>query len=294
MVYPSAEILALLTALGFAVSDVLMGEGIRTSTPYTGAVALSFMITACFGLALPWVSISVALNLPGVLWFLLVGISQVGLGMFFFYLSMRRVGVARAAVISASAPAFSVGLAVLFLGERPNLFVYLGTLAVILGVMVSSGGGKGADESRRRLGPVDLMFPIITAFLFGASPLFRKVGLAQIPSVPIGTFLAGAGGLVTLLSLQGAFPVNERFRWEAKAGRLFLAGGLVMAVAQGTFFLSLRTGMVSTVVPLVFVKPVFVSAIVFMTRQGRHKVGRRVFLGGILMAVGAWLLLGFR
>ena len=67
-----------------------------------------------------------------------------------------------------------------------------------------------------------------------------------------------------------------------------------MAMAQGTFFLSLRTGMVSTVVPLIFVKPVFVSAIVFMTRQGRHKVGRRIFLGGIFMAVGAWLLLGFR
>ncbi|MFQ5694086.1 MAG: EamA family transporter, partial [Nitrospinota bacterium] len=113
MPFLTPEALAVLTALGFAVSDVLMGEGIRTSTPYTGAVALSFVVGACFGLTLPWVLPTLALSAQGLIWFLLVGVSQSGLGMFFFYLGMRRVGVARAAVISASAPAFSVALAVL-------------------------------------------------------------------------------------------------------------------------------------------------------------------------------------
>ncbi|MBI2881345.1 MAG: DMT family transporter [Candidatus Tectomicrobia bacterium] len=294
MTFPSAEVLALLTALGFAVSDVLMGAGIRTSTPYTGAVTLCFMVGLCGALALPWVWPSAGLNAAGVFWFLLVGISQSGLGMFFFYLSMRRVGVARAAVISASAPAFSVGLAVLFLSEEPTLFSYLGTAAIILGVMASVRGEKGRRENRRSLGSGDLVFPLLTAFLFGVSPLFRKVGLGHLPSVPLGTALAGAGGFASLLLLGRTFPRAERFRWEKRAAWLFFAGGLVMAGAQATLFMALRTGWVSVVVPLVYVKPLFVSAIVSVTGRGRESVGTGVFVGGVLMAVGAWLLLGFR
>lgn len=296
MSLPPSEVLALLTALGFAISDVLMGEGIRTSTPYTGALALSFVVGACYSLALPWVLPTLDWNAPGVVWLLLVGVSQIALGMFFFYLSMRRVGVARAAVISASAPVFSVGLAVLFLAERPTLFIYLGTLTVVLGVMASvwKGEGEGEKENRRRLGPADLAFPLITAFLFGVSPLFRKVGLGHISSVPFATALAGMGGFVTLLLLGKTFPKPERFRLDKRAARLFLAGGLVMAGAQAGFFLALRTGLVSIVVPLIFVKPVFVSAIVFLTQRERKRVGKGVFIGGVLMAAGAWLLLGFR
>ncbi len=145
----SAEVLALLTAFALAVSDTLMGEGVRTSTPYTGAVVLSFVVGACFTAAMPWVLPGLEGNAAGFFWFLLVGVSQIGLGMFLFYLSMRRVGVARAAVISASAPVFSVALAVLFLKERPTVFVYIGTLTVVLGVMASAGRKTGP---RRRAG----------------------------------------------------------------------------------------------------------------------------------------------
>ena len=270
----------------------------RTSTPYTGAVVLSFVVGACFTAAMPWVLPGLEGNAAGFFWFLLVGVSQIGLGMFLFYLSMRRVGVARAAVISASAPVFSVALAVLFLKERPTVFVYIGTLTVVLGVMASAGRKTGPEESRR-LGPADLAFPLLTALLFGVSPLFRKVGLGHIPSIPLAAALAGTGGFVTLLLLGPVFPRPERFVFERRSAWLFLAGGLVMAGAQATFFLALRSGPVSVVVPLIFVKPVFVAAIVFLTGRfltgrAKEKIGAGVFAGAVLMAAGAWLLLGFR
>ncbi len=296
----SAEILALLTALAFAVSDTLMGAGVRTSTPYTGAVALTFLVGVCYAAAMPWVLPGLELNAAGVFWFLLVGISQLGLGMFFFYLSMRRVGIARAAVISASAPVFSVALAVLFLGERPTVFIYIGTVTVVLGVMVSAGRKQGTGEGRR-MSPADLAFPLLTAFLFGVSPLFRKVGLGSIASIPLASALAGIGGLATLLLLGPVFPRPERFVFAPRSARLFFAGGLVMVGAQATFFLALQSGPVSVVVPLIFVKPVFVAVIVFLTGRGRggrggerEKMGAGVYLGAALMAAGASLLLGFR
>ena len=294
MFFFSAEVLALLTALAFAVSDTLMGAGVRTSTPYAGAVALSFLVGACYAAAMPWVLPGLKLNAAGVFWFLLVGVSQLGLGMFFFYLSMRRVGVARAAVISASAPVFSVALAVLFLGERPTVFIYIGTMAVVLGVMASAGWKPGPGGENRRLGPADLALPLLTALLFGVSPLFREVGLGNIASIPLASALAGMGGFVTLLLLSPVFPRPERFAFERRSARLFFAGGLVMAGAQATFFLALMSGPVSVVVPLIFVKPVFVAAIVFLTGRGREKMGASVFVGAVLMAAGAWLLLGFR
>ncbi len=74
-----------------------------------------------------------------------------------------------------------------------------------------------------------------------------------------------------------------------------------MVGAQATFFLALQSGPVSVVVPLIFVKPVFVAVIVFLTGRGREgrggkrkKMGAGVYLGAALMAAGAWLLLGFR
>lgn len=295
MIFFSAEVLALLTGLGFAVSDTLMGAGVRTSTPYTGAVALTFVVGVCYAAVMPWVLPGLQLNAAGIFWFLLVGISQSGLGMLFFYLSMRRVGVARAAVISASAPVFSVALAVLFLREQPTAFIYIGTVAIVLGVMASAGWKLGSEENRQ-LGPADLAFPLLTALLFGMSPLFRKVGLGHIASIPLGSVLAGMGGFVTLLLVGPIFPRPERFAFERRSAWLFFAGGLVMVGAQATFFLALQAGPVSVVVPLVFVKPVFVSVIVFLTGRGRgrEKMGAGVYVGAILMAVGAWLLLGFR
>ena len=234
------EVLAIITGLGFAVSDVLIGDGVRTSTPYTGAVILSLTVGSIYVVLIPWVIPSLALNSLGLFWFLMVGVTQAGLGMFFFYFSMRKVGIARAAVISSSAPVFTVALAIAFLGEQPTLFVCGGTVIIIIGVMVSSGSRRSLTGGRMQHRGTVLIFPLLTAFLFGISPIFRKAGLELIPSLPLGAALAGIGGFLTLLILSPFFPKAERFRFERRSLWLFLAGGLVMAGAQGTFFLALQ------------------------------------------------------
>jgi drug/metabolite transporter (DMT)-like permease len=289
----SPEVLAIITGLGFAVSDVLIGEGVRTSTPYTGAVILSLTVGSIYVVLIPWVVSSLALHPLGLFWFLMVGVSQFGLGMFFFYFSMRRVGIARAAVISSSAPAFTVALAIAFMSEQPTLLVCGGTMIIITGVMVSSGNrGSFLGGQMQKRGMV-LVFPLLTAFLFGISPIFRKAGLELIPSIPIGSALAGIGGFLTLLILSPFFPKAERIRLERRSFWMFLAGGLVMAGAQGTFFLALRSGAVTTVVPLVFLKPVFITTIMMLRNWRKEKLGLGVLAGSVLMVFGAWLILGF-
>ncbi|MBM2825054.1 MAG: putative Membrane protein [Dehalococcoidales bacterium] len=67
-------------------------------------------------------------------WFGLIGVLNYLLGRQFNYMSIRYIGVTRATPLFAAAPFFAIILAVVFLGEKVNIPIILGTCAVVAGL----------------------------------------------------------------------------------------------------------------------------------------------------------------
>ena len=57
-------------------------------------------------------------------------------GNLFYFHGLKRAGVTLAAPILGAGPLFAIALAVVFAGERPNLYTLIGAFAVVIGVAV--------------------------------------------------------------------------------------------------------------------------------------------------------------
>ena len=64
------------------------------------------------------------------------GVIGWGLGSLLFVLSIALLGPARAAILTSSSPLFALPLSALFLGEKLNAAVLIGTAVTIVGVIL--------------------------------------------------------------------------------------------------------------------------------------------------------------
>ena len=132
----SGIILAITAALCWGAGAVFTRVGLQGIKPATGtfiSMISSIVLVVALALSLNFDSI-VNLSLAAILWFSLIGFINYFIGRQFNYLSIRYVGVIKATPLFASAPLFALVLAVIILGEKVNLPIIIGTLAVVGGL----------------------------------------------------------------------------------------------------------------------------------------------------------------
>ena len=146
-----AVVLALLAALGFASSGIFARVGLQRVNPSVGvfiSLMASFTITMSLAITLNLKEIA-SLPLLAFLWIFLLGLINYPLARVLNFTSVSRIGASRSSTIVASAPLVTAILAILFLGERPNVFIVLGTVGIIAGlVLVVSERQSDAGNSK--------------------------------------------------------------------------------------------------------------------------------------------------
>lgn len=126
---------AMVAALGWGTDAVLARQGLRRLPP-----ALGTFLSLCAGLAV--CAILLALLGPAryparaFAWFGLVGLINFLIGRLCNFRATQRLGASRAASIFATAPVFSITLAVLFAGERVTAPLLLGVALIIGGIVL--------------------------------------------------------------------------------------------------------------------------------------------------------------
>ncbi len=133
--------LALSAALGFGASAVFVRIGVQYIRPTTGtfiSLLVGIAITLTLALVFHFDDI---LTLGGMAfaWFLLSGTLNFPLGRLLNFTSVSRIGVSRSAPIVGASPLFAAILGVTVGGESMNLFIFLGTIAIICGIAVIVG-----------------------------------------------------------------------------------------------------------------------------------------------------------
>lgn len=206
---------AMISAIGFALTYVLIRKGVRPDDPDNGLMItmLINVLILCVASVALWMVVPPPELLPGaVAWFVVAGLLGPLVGRNALFGGIRRIGSGRAAAIKNNAPVVTVVTAVVFLGEELTLQAIAGATLVTSGLLLlayeafakgpsgpqpehdepvgwvlepdaaaegASGGAAAAIESvRRQLHSPALAgigLGVIAAVAFGLSQVARKV-----------------------------------------------------------------------------------------------------------------------
>jgi len=287
-----AQIFALLTAFGFAAGDTAVLFALRTSTPITGILTLSAITLLIYGpIALATYPVS-EIGLQSFFIFLAAGIASPGLAGTFLYMSFRRIGLSRSITISSSAPLFTILFAVITLGERPTAGVYLGTLLIVAGVMVLAQEQRSHSKSLAEGKSVwhAFIFVILATIMFVLAAIFRKIGVALIPSLSVGLSISAMGGLLVVALWHPFLPKADRVRIARPALGFFIISGILSSSGHLAFFAALQRGPLSIVAPLAYTSPLFALVLAWLLIREEERLNARVVFGAILICAGAALV----
>src|SRR5574341_1193183 len=172
-----AEIVAIFSAMGWAVDSVLVRFGLRKSNIFA-AMLMSYTvsITCVWSYLIATTSLDF-LKSPAMIYYLISGCMQPLFARALFYEGITRIGVARAGPLRGIEPLFAAVIAVVVLNEQPGLQVFAGTILIVGSLWLISG--KHQHDTNWRY--VDALLPISAALISAVSQTLRKQALKIIP-----------------------------------------------------------------------------------------------------------------
>ncbi len=274
--------------MGFAADAVLVRQGARTSHVNAAAV-LSFSVTVLCLWGYLFLSFSFhRLPSQAVLYFMLSGILQPLLSRVLYYVGLTRIGVARAGTLRGTSPLFALMLAVIFLHERPAIFVYGGTVLTVASIWLLSAPGSKRGSWKF----IDLLLPLSSAFFSALSQNLRKAGLLIDPDPVAAAAVTTSTSLTIFFVFLLATGKIGLIRPDRKSLPFFGSAALVSASAQLLNFEALDTGEVSVIVPLLNTSPLFAVLFSSLFLRDLERVDLRMLLGILLMVAGMAIIAG--
>ena len=281
-----AELGGLVTAVSYAGGDLSVRAGMKGSNPLAAAIAtLTINVILLWSISfilVPWDAFRLSL-----VWIFIVdGIMTQTFGRLLKFTSIARLGAARTGVIMGATPLFSVSLAVLLLKERITAPVLGGAIFIVLGIALIT---EQREEGQGRF--KDIIFPVISALLFGFSPIIRKWGISGLGHPFLGAAVTASTSLVTLLILSYFFPGRGGLVLTGRSLRYFVFSGLATTVALPLFYYALMWGPVIVVGPLSNTAGFFIVLISHLFLRSTERITSRVWGGCLAVLAGATLII---
>lgn len=279
-------VLAAIAGLAWATNIVIVRWSLtRTGAPPMVAATVSVTVAAIVATAVAALSGQTPPS-GGDLWrFALVGAIAPGSSQGLFVASIGMIGPSRTSVLIGTSPAWSVLLAILFLGESWQAAIIVGTLLTIVGGALISWE-PGLDARR-----VGVALALVTALTFGIRDVVARQFNTEsdVSSWWSGAVVLGAAAVVlwmiTMATARGAIGAGVRAALPE-----FLASGLMIGLALPLLLEALDRGRVGVVAPLSLaaqnISVVALSAVVF----GANERTRNVLIALVLILVGATLV----
>jgi len=284
MAFFTAHALALTGALCSAVATIAFRQGLRYSNTYSG-----FWINLTVGVICVWVATVLtvpasAMHAKALPFFIGSGLLGTVAGRFFRFKGIEKVGAPVAAAINNLNPFISTGLAILLLGERVTLPIFLGTCVIVLGTILLSMSGRYVGFRS-----VHLFYPFLSACCFGSVAIIRKLGLSHAPPM----FGYAINVTTAFIAYTAYLMVSGQFSTVVHDGKslwYFVVAGLGENVGVLFVLIALSLGQVSVVTPLNGTAPLFVLALAFVFLKGVEQLTGHVVLGTVLIVLGVFLL----
>lgn len=279
------ELTAILSAVLYSLSFVVARRGLRYSNSATVTV-VSLVVQSVAFCAVVGVTGLPALNGAALGLIVVAGSFQPFVRQM-TYLGMQKIGAARSGSLRATHPFWAGLIAVALLGETLTLRLFLGNVTVIAGIAAISWQGS---RVRLEVPGWYVLFPMAAAFLAGVAFPLRRAALTLSPEPLFFAAVIGVVGLSLVGVAQAVPALAQRYVWDRRALRAFLAAGVFEAVANAGILYALRGGDVVVIAPITATLPMWtlLGTVVFL--RDMERVTRATLLGTVLVVVGIVLV----
>ena len=291
-------LLALSSGFSFTLSNIFVRRGVyRTGESYSPVVISLTVGTAIFGL---WLLVSgeagrlLSLSWLGVISLAGAGIIHLVIGRFFAATGLRLIGANRAVPIQTCFIIIAALLGVLFFGEPLTVSLVLALLLVMGGIILISTTGKSEAEKLRMSKaalPRGILAALAAAFCWGVAPILVKIGLNEVNSPVLATFISGVSAAI-VIGISLFYPGNsEKLRRLTRASLLpFFVAGIAISAATILRYIALDYSPVSIVVPLTGTNTLFIFPLSFLINRQIEVFNLRIITGALAMVIGVFLI----
>ena len=280
-------------SLTFGIGSVLIRVGTQTvSSPVATTLAVGTGAVVSTALALIFNFAEMRELTPiAYVWFFVLAVMGYPLGRLLNYTSISMIGAARTAPIDSLRPLFAMGLAILFLHERPGLLIALGTPVIVLGlVLVIIGGTREGSQAAitNRLG---FLLSVAAAFSFGGREVISKYVVSDLTEPLLAScfgFLMGA----FMLGMM-SYPVLKRStKKPGKRGLIIcILAGASQSIGNIGVFYALSQAPVTVVSPIYSATPLIVLVLSHLFLQRIEAVNWGLALGTLLSVGGVAMVI---
>ncbi|MDE0332271.1 MAG: EamA family transporter [Nitrospinae bacterium] len=291
----SPEFLAVATSFSYSITLITVRRAMTTGSPLMSIIVLNSLVSIAGLATAAMLGTLATTNARALGWFALTGMAGHGTGSLIFFSAIERLGVSRATAVHASSPLWGVVFAVIILGEAPGIHVLLGTLGIVGGVFLLSwpekkrAGGGSQNYSRR-----DYLLPLSSSVCYATVPVFAKLGLAEHEAPYLGFGVAFGAGLLLMLAARRMMPGGGVIRGNAQTIKALLVGLPFNIVAAFLMWTAFVAGMVSSVLPLSRMTPLWVILFSFLFLGKIERVVLKTVAAACLVVAGGVMITLFR
>jgi len=282
--------LALLSSFLIGITTIIMKKGIDRTNPTSAMLVVTLVSTLIFlVISIPLVQFD-HLKSKAFLLFILAGIFSPALVRWLYFISLDRIGPSVSSSLLSTGPAFTAILAIIFLKEELTVFISLGIVLIITGIIILERNINTSAKLVVRK-KQDLIFPLLAAILLGLAIVFRKMGL-NILNAPI--FGATVGFVTSLVFYSILCLISKSMRASISLTRndiLYLSGaGVFLTAGWLALFYALSLGDAIIVTPLASLYPVMVVGLSYLFIKDTEKISIKTFSGVIVVLIGVLLI----
>jgi drug/metabolite transporter (DMT)-like permease len=283
-----APIAAILAGFFFALSDYFTRLALQKVNPASAVMVTNLVNVVIwwpvFLVLLPWSHLASIAVVP----FIAAGLAGPFLARLAIFAGMQRIGISVSIPISNTQVVVAALGGVLFFQEHITPPAALGILVLLVGVSllaVDPAAGNREGVKRRR----DLLFPLLSAVLFGGSYSLRKVGLRIVPEIFLGLPIVSTTSFLALFLWAPITRQRLVFPTGPVLVPLIVGGGLLSA-AQLFSIWAIQLGDLSVVIPLQSTSPLFAVGITALLLRRLERVTWLVWVGAVLVVIGGALV----
>lgn len=280
-------LLALTSATLFAVSILVLHQGLRHADSETGSLIQIATTALCYWLLAPWLVESWYWLTPAAALFALVGLFKPFLSANASLLSVHYLGPTPSSTLAATAPLFAAAFGVFLLGEHLTLPIALGTMAIMGGSIVLAQQGAWGRHTSWPLWALSL--PLAAALIRAAGDSLTKFAMLGLPSPYFAGLVSFTVSLAIAVGVYGARRRRLPRLGRAQGTGWFMLAGLINGISVYCLNTALKLGEVVVVVPLVSASPfrtLLLSA--FLVR--RETISRNSLLAVLLVVPGVIMI----
>jgi len=292
-------ILALFSGFSFSLSNIFVRKGVhRSGEAFSIIPIFAFLGTLFFGVpllisgeaeqlaSLSWLGVS-ALGGAGILHFILGRISA--------YTGIRLIGANRTVPILTCSILIAALLGIFLLGEPLTVSLVLAVLLVVGGmILISTRGNSKTEQSGMPRGFLvkGVLAALGGALCWGISPTLVKVGLKEVGSPLLATFVSyAASSIVIGFSLFSPRNSEKLRRLTRPAVIPIIIAAVAVSVAQILRYWALNYSHVSLVEPLIgSMNSLFIFPLSFLINRQIEAFNLRIIMGAIAVVVGVSLI----